>query len=128
MWLLLTAICQIRHTAKQVSSVLCSMTIIQSCGDKVEQHTSQIPEPGSGREVILQLLLGFPARSAAEDTDQSQCGPSASAFHDSANRPVCLRRVETLAQLCKRRLKLRVKLGQAKYGFVTVSTCPYTCR
>lgn len=57
MWLLLTAVCQIKHTAKQISFALCSKTVIQPCGDKVHQHTSPISEPGAAQEKILELVL-----------------------------------------------------------------------
>jgi len=112
-WLLLTALRQVKHIAKQVSFALCSKTIIQPCADKVDQHTSPIPEPGAAQEKILELLLLASLSSLPQITRISHNVPPASAFYDSANRPVCLRRVEMLAQLCKTKLKPRTKLGQA---------------
>jgi len=46
-----------KHTAKQESSALFSKTLIEPCGDKVDQHTSPIPEPGAAQEKILELVL-----------------------------------------------------------------------
>ena len=56
MWLLLTTSYQMKHTAKQEASAF-SKTLIEPCSDKVDQHTSPIPEPGAAQEKILELVL-----------------------------------------------------------------------
>jgi len=113
MWLLLTGSCQLKHIAKQVSFALCSKTIIQPCSDKVDPHTSPVPEPEAAQEKILELLLLASLSGLPRVMRISHNAPPASACNDRANNRLCLRRVEMLAQLCKRQLKTQAKVGQA---------------
>jgi len=67
--------------------------VIQTCGNKVDQHTSPIPEPAAGQAKILELLLMASLSGLPQTTRISHNVQSASAFYEGANGPASLPRV-----------------------------------